>query len=128
MNQSVILNAGTNSIIQFITACFIFIFVLVICIFTTRFVGNFNKQQYSNKNIQIIETIRIANNKYIQLLVIGEVYLVVAVSKDKITLLTQLTKEELPEIMKAGGMDNQPSFSGAFKESFGSILDKMKKK
>lgn len=117
-----------DSILQFVTACLIFVFVLVICVFTTRFVGNFNKQQYSNKNVQVIETIRIANNKYIQLLLVGEVYLVVAISKDQITLLTQLTKEELPEIVRAGGLENQPSFSGAFKESFSSVLERMKKK
>ena len=128
MEQFLLLNTSVDSIVQFITACLIFAFVLVICIFTTRFVGNFNKQQYSNKNIQIIETVRIANNKYIQLLLIGEVYLVVAVSKDTIQVLAQLTKEELPEIVKAGSFDNQPSFSGAMKESFDSIFEKMKKK
>lgn len=117
-----------DSIVQFLTTLIIFIFVIVICILTTKFIGNFNKQQFSNKNVKVIETIRITNNKFIQLLAIGEVYLVISVCKDQIAILSQLTKEELPDLELSQMVTANMGISEAFKDSFGSILDKLKKK
>lgn len=119
---------GIESIVQFLTTLIIFIFVIILCVLTTKFIGNFNKQQYTNKNIKVIETVRITNNKFIQLLAIGEVYLVVAVCKDQISVLSQLSKEELPELVLSEMSTTNTGLSEAFKESFGSILEKLKKK
>ena len=117
-----------ESVVQFLTTLIIFIFIIVICILTTKFIGNFNKQQYSNKNVKVVETIRVTNNKFIQLLSIGEVYLVVAVCKDQISVLSQLTKEELPDLVLSEMTTTNGGISLAFKESFGSVLEKLKRK
>ena len=45
-----------------------------------------------------MESIRVGNNKFIAIVKAGEVYLVVAVGKDDVTLLTQLTEEQLSEV------------------------------
>lgn len=119
---------GIDNVVQFLTTLIIFIFVIVLCVLTTKFIGNFNKQQYTNKNVKIIETIRVTNNKFIQLLEVGEVYLVVAVCKDQISVLSQLTKEELPNLVLSNSTLANTGISDAFKESFGSILEKLKKK
>ena len=117
-----------ESVVQFLTTLIIFIFIIVICILTTKLIGKFNKQQYSNKNVKVVETIRVTNNKFIQLLSIGEVYLVVAVCKDQISVLSQLTKEELPDLVLSEMTTTNGGISLAFKESFGSVLEKLKKK
>lgn len=49
----------------------------------------------SQGNIRILETMRISQTKYLQLLQIGEVYLVIAVCKDSVTMLTTIEKEQL---------------------------------
>ena len=44
-----------------------------------------------------METTRISNNKYIQLVRIGESYVAIAVCKDTVTLLGEIPKEQLKE-------------------------------
>lgn len=43
----------------------------------------------------MIDSYRISQNKYIMILRIGERYLAVAVCKDAVTVLTELTEEEI---------------------------------
>lgn len=50
---------------QLLTLLIIFIFVLAVTYYVTRFVGNYQKNKLSGSNINILETMRIANNKYI---------------------------------------------------------------
>ena len=119
---------NVESVVQFLTTLIIFVFIVVICVLTTKFIGNFNKQQYSGKSVKVVETIRVTNNKFIQLLAIGEVYLVIAVCKDQISVLSQLTKEELPNLVLSEVSTTNADVSLALKESFGSILEKLKKK
>ena len=49
---------------QLLTLLIIFIFVLAVTYYVTRFVGNYQKNKLSGSNINILETMRIANNKY----------------------------------------------------------------
>ena len=49
----------------------------------------------NSNNIQIIETYKITTNKYIQIIKTGEKYLVIAVCKDTVTMLSELSGEEL---------------------------------
>lgn len=48
---------------QLLTLLIIFIFVLAVTYYVTRFVGNYQKNKLSGSNINILETMRIANNK-----------------------------------------------------------------
>ena len=45
-----------NSIAQFITVTMIFIFVLAITYFTTRWIGSYQKKKMSYGNIKVIES------------------------------------------------------------------------
>ena len=87
--------ASTNGIAQFLTALCIFVFVLLLAIFTTRWVGSYQKGQMTNKNIKVVETFRISSTKYIQILQIGSKYIAVAVSKDNVTKIADLSKEDI---------------------------------
>ncbi len=49
----------------------------------------------SGHSFQVLDTIRIANNKYVQILKLGDVYLVIAVGKDEVTMLAKLTEDEI---------------------------------
>lgn len=99
----------------------VFLFVLAITALTTRWIGGYQKNQFSNKNLHIIETFRISNNKYIEILKLGEVYLVIAVCKDNVSILAKLTKEELPEIIESDSTST-PNYT----ENFQEILNKIK--
>ena len=42
-----------------------------------------------------MDTVRIAGNKYVQILKIGDAYLVIAIGKDEVTMLAKLTADEI---------------------------------
>ena len=111
-----------NSFIQLVGVLVIFIFVLFITYIVTRWLAGYQKGQMTGRNIEVIETARLANNKYIQIVKTGDVYLVIAVGKDEVCLLAQLTAEQI-QTLSAGNSEN------VFKaESFQEMLSKMKER
>ena len=91
----VLLTGSTDSYAQFITVLLLFVLVLGITALTTRWIANYQKQAGTNENIQVIETARIANNKFVQIIRTGEKYFVVAVCKDTVTMLGEIPGEQL---------------------------------
>lgn len=69
-----------------------------------------------------METFRITNNKYIQIVKIGEVCLAIAVCKDTVSVLCQLEEEDLE-----WKPDSNGPVSGMH-ENFADILSKLKGK
>lgn len=86
---------GFDSIVQFITVILIFIFVLAITYFTTRFTAGIQKGRMQNVNMENVDTFRIDQNKYIQIVRVGEKYYSMVVCKDTVTLLGEISKEEI---------------------------------
>ncbi|MBQ9120674.1 MAG: flagellar biosynthetic protein FliO [Lachnospiraceae bacterium] len=74
----------------------VFLLVIVACYFVTRFVGGKQLKQQKNSNFTVLETFRLAQNKYLQLIQMGSRYFVLAVCKDSITVVTELLQEEIP--------------------------------
>lgn len=111
----IICSSGLDSTIQFITVLLIFVFVLVLTYFTTRLAGSFQKKQLSQGNIKIIESLRLSNNKYLQIVSIGDKYFAIAVCKDTVTYLGEINGDSL--------MEFKPE---KYPQSFDAILDKLK--
>jgi len=81
---------------QLLCSILLFLFVLVLAYLTARFVGGYQSNlQNKNTNIKVIEVFRLSNNKYIQIVQIGEQYLALAVCKDNVEVLTHLNEDEL---------------------------------
>lgn len=91
----ILLSSSLNNFLQLVGVLIIFLFVLVITYYTTKWIGGYQKIQMSGHRFQVLDTVRIANNKYVQILKLGEVYLVIAVGKDEVTMLAKLTEEEM---------------------------------
>ncbi len=91
----ILLSSSLDSLIQLIGAIVIFVFILVITYFTTKWIGGFQRTQMSGRSFQVIDTVRIAGGKYAQILKIGDVYLVIAVGKDEVAMLAKLTEDEM---------------------------------
>lgn len=109
-------SGSLEAFVQFMTILILFLFVLVITYVVTRWVSGIQKMQMTGKNMELVETMRISNSKYLQIVRTGEKYLVVAVCKDTVTMLTELSADEI-------------SLSSETEEnslSFREILDKMK--
>ena len=105
-----------SSYVQFITVLIIFIGVLVLTYYATKWLANYQKVRTTGGNIEVVETARISTNKYIQIIRLGDKYMAVAVGKDEITALCELDREVL------NFKETQPDASASFKD----VLDKIK--
>ncbi len=106
---------------QLLTLFIIFVIVLALTYYVTRFVGNYQKSRMTGSNISILETMRISGSKYIQIVKIGSKVFAIAVAKDTVTYLCELSEDEL--------VYNNASSGGMLKnnENFKEILEKFKK-
>ena len=89
------LGTGLESVIQFITVLLIFVFVLVITWISTKYLAGIQKDRYKTGNMELIETLRISNNKYMQIVRVGNKYYCMAVCKDTVTMLGEVRKEDM---------------------------------
>jgi flagellar protein FliO/FliZ len=120
------MSSSWESFIQLLGALVIFAFVLVITYLASRWMGGMQKTRGSNKNLRIIETIGVGNNKFISIVEVGTVYLVVSVGKDEVHLLTEISKEDLKDLSfeDEENMNLQDTFAGILKK----VKEKVPKK
>lgn len=107
-----------DSYIQFITILIIFVFVLAITYWVTKWTAGYQKSKTAGANMEMIEALRLSGNKYVQIIRIGQKYLAVAVCKDTVTMLAEIPEEEL--CLSGGEMSKVSSFRD--------ILTKVQKK
>lgn len=86
---------GVDNVAKFLTLLLIFGFVLAATYFTTRFIANYQKGQSAHSNIKIIESARISQNKFIEIVKIGEKYYAIALGKDEIGVIAEVPENEL---------------------------------
>lgn len=110
---------GMSSFVEVMTVLIIFVLVLVLTYFVTRWIANYQKGQFSTGNIEVIEMRRIAQNKYIQIVRVGDTYLALGIGKDEIQVLAELSKDEIRESSRSE-MKPFPDFK--------KILERSKKK
>lgn len=110
-----------SSLGQFMSVLAIFVVVLLLTWLTTRWIAGYQQGQMHNQNLRIVETLKLTVNNYIQIVEVGDIYLVIAVSKDHIEKLAEITKDQLKEgTLDAAGQKMDMG------ESFRDILDKVK--
>ncbi len=110
-----------GSIGQFVSVLTIFVLVLLITLLVTRWIAGYQQSQMHNQNLKVVETLKLTVNSYIQIIEVGDVCLVIAVSKDRIEKLAEIDKGQLkfePTDFSAGKVN--------FGESFHDIFDKVK--
>lgn len=117
----------SQSFFQLIIVLICFVVVLVLAYYTTRWLANYQKGRSFNKNLKIIETLKLSPDKYVQIIACGkEKYLIVGLSKNEVTLLGELSEDELIDldtIMSENNNNNSNTSTG-----FSQIIEKMKSK
>ena len=114
------LTSTGENVIEFIVVLIIFVGVLVLTYYATRFIASYQKTHTYNKNIEVIETARVANNKYIQVIRVGkEDYFVIGVGKDEVAPIGQVKGEHLDLSREDVMVPDVTKFSKNFK----SLLD-----
>lgn len=100
----------------------LFLLVLAAAYYTSKWVGKAKFLQQGNKNIQVIETFRLNQSKYIQIVKIGSRYIALGISKDHIEVLTELEEDEL----KLTVSENLPEANIDFKDILTKLMNKKK--
>lgn len=115
-----------ESFFQLIGVLLIFLFVLAITYITTRWIGQYQQGMMQNKNIQVVETFRVSNNKFIQIIQVGKKYLVISVCKDVVNVLSELTEEDL--VWKPSQEERGVKVNENFQQVFSRLKDKIPRK
>lgn len=117
-------NSGEmNSILSVISLIFIFVLIVALAYFTTRFIAKHQNNMLNNKsNIRIVESFRIGTNKFIAIVKIGEAFYAIGVGKDEVTMIDKLNPDDLTDFNAIAGE------SDGVKMDFKEILAQIKNK
>ncbi len=99
--------SSIQSVFELLGLILIFVIVLVVCYYTTRFVAGRQLVQKKMGNFEIVETFAISQNKYLQLIRMGNKYVVISVSKDSVNYITELEENEICQIPKSTSMSGK---------------------
>ena len=110
--------SSANNVLELFGLVILLILVLVAAYYTSRFVGKYKLGQLKDSNIRIIEACKISTNKMLQIVKICDKYVVLAISKDNITFITELDESQILT----------HDINEGEKQSFRQIFDKIKGK
>ena len=101
--------SGVQSFFQLIGVLLIFVFVLAITYYVTKWIAGYQKQHNFQKNMRVVETMKLTT------------YLVIGIGKDEVTMLAQLTREQLNDVSLEDTVKYQNTG-----ESFSNIMKQFK--
>ncbi len=105
-----------DSILQLVGLVVLLIVILVAAYYTSRFIGGIKLGQLKKSNFQVIDSYRVTPNKALQIVKIGNKFVVVAIGKDNINFITELDASEV--IIRENHQGE--------KQNFKQIFDKLK--
>ena len=111
----IVSSISDNAVFQFITVTLIFVLVLALTYFTTRWIGSYQKKQMSYGAVKIIESYRLSSNKILNIVKAGNKCFLIAVCKDTVTLIGEVDEETL-ELKSTTDVS----------ESFGTVFSRFK--
>ena len=111
----IVSSISDNAVFQFITVTLIFVLVLALTYFTTRWIGSYQKKQMSYGAVKIIESYRLSSNKVLNIIKAGDKCFLIAVCKDTVTLIGEVDEETL-ELKSTTDVS----------ESFGTVFSRFK--
>lgn len=89
--------SSLQSILELIGIVIIFLIILAAAYLASVFVGKTQGKGYlaRQKNIKLIETFRISSSQFLQIVKIGNRYFALAVSRNHIELIAELSEDEI---------------------------------
>lgn len=82
---------------ELIVLLLIFIGILFLAYWSSKLAARFQSGSMKNRNMTVVETMRVQNNKFVQIIKIADKYIVIGVGKDEIHFLTELDGSQLIE-------------------------------
>lgn len=125
MSQIIFMTGGQSPLNQGISLIMAFLGIVVViflALYTTRFIGKkYNFKNSKSKNIKLIETLTLGQDKCIIIVKATDKYLLLGVTAQNISVLQEINPESLDISLE---QNIQPDFSDIFKK----IIDKTTKK
>lgn len=122
----IFLSSQGESLFQLVIVLFIFVVVLIMTYYATKWMAGYQKQQQIGKNLHVVETVRVGNNKFVEIVQTGkDHYIVIGVGKDEIVFLGNLDAEAV-NIEETS--DKQFSTSANFRDILKKFTDLPNKK
>ena len=115
-----------KSIGEFLALLIAFLFVVALAYVTSKLAGKYQQKAMRNSNVEIIETQRIANNKLIQIIKVGNKVIAVGIGKDEVTFLSEVDPESIKH--KEIAEEDTLVMHQNNKESFQDILKNLSRK
>lgn len=88
--------SSIESIFKLIGLIILCVVIIAASYFVTRFIGQKQMGAGGNSNFKSLDVYRINQNKYLQLIQIGNRYFVIAVCKDSVNMIAELSKDDIP--------------------------------
>ncbi len=102
---------------QLLGIILIFLIILAAAYAASVLVGKTGNTYSMERNMKVIETLRLGNGQFLQIVKVGSRYFLLSVTKERIELITELEEEDISPV-------NAAEFSVPFHD----ILDKVKVK
>lgn len=117
----IVLASSGDSFLKLIVTLVCFVVVLFLTYITTKWIAGYQSNQLCQKNLKVVETMKLTTNKYLQIIQVGkDTFYVIGVGKDEITLIGEVSEDQLKDISQ-GNISN-----GIKKENFSEVFNKMK--
>lgn len=84
-----------DSFMQLVGLVFLLIIILIAAYYTSKFIAGIKLGQMKESNFKVIDSYRISPNKVMQIVKVGNKYLVIAIGKDTINFITELEEAEV---------------------------------
>lgn len=97
---------------ELIVLLLIFIGILFLAYLSSKIAARFQSGSMKNHNMTVVETMRVQNNKFVQIIKIADKFIVIGVGKDEIHFLTELDGSQLteetdnPDVLKHTGFQD----------------------
>lgn len=84
-----------GSIAEVVAMLIAFVIILLAAYYVTKYFGKAMTGSNQGGNIHVIETVRIAPEKYLQIVEVGGRYFLLSLSKNNLSLISELKEEEV---------------------------------
>ncbi len=99
---------------EIIFLLFVFVLVIGLAYFGTKKIASIGNHRMQGKNMEIIESQQLSMNQAMHLVRVGEKMIIVGVSKENITYLSEIDIESI-DLEKYKRTEETPSFEDYFK-------------
>lgn len=99
-----------KSIGELIALLLIFIGILFLAYLSSKIAARFQTGSMRNRNMTVVETMRVQNNKFVQIVKVADKYIVIGIGKDEISFLTELDGSKLVDEADSPDASKRTSF------------------